>query len=447
MESDRAIITVSELNRTTREVLERAFGAIWVEGELSNVSRPRSGHLYFSLKDGKAQVRCAMFKGRNRALAFEPSDGPQVLVRARVGFYEPRGEVQLVVESMEEAGAGALQRAFDELKRRLAAEGLFDQELKRPLPRLPNRVGVITSATGAALRDILTVLGRRFPAIEVILYPVPVQGNDAAPAITRMLELAGRRNEVDVLIVGRGGGSLEDLWAFNEEPVARAIRACPIPVVSAVGHETDITIADFVADHRAATPSAAAELVSPNGARWVEQIDGLERRLQATVARHLRWLTERRNTLYTRLRDPRRRLQEQAQRLDELEGRLRRGMQRHIETARNQWRANRARLSSPERRLHQSCRQLDATLQRLHRAMAQSMRDRQQLYTLARRRLDALSPERVLERGYAILENDQGRVIRQPAEAPAGSRLQARLGQGRLTLDVVATQSDTGSKS
>ncbi|MFO8155244.1 MAG: exodeoxyribonuclease VII large subunit [Pseudomonadota bacterium] len=440
----RPVISVSELNRTARQTLERAFGGVWVEGELSNVSRPRSGHIYFSLKDGQAQVRCAMFRGRNRLLDFEPCDGQQVVVRARVGFYEARGEFQLVVESMEESGAGELRRAFEALKKQLAAEGLFDAERKRPLPRLPNRVGVITSATGAALRDILTVLGRRFPAIEVVVYPVAVQGDEAAPAIVRMLELAARRAEVDVLLVGRGGGSLEDLWAFNEESVARAIAACPLPVVAAVGHETDVTIADFVADQRAATPSAAAELVSPDGAAWLEQVVGLERRLRATMARRLERLRERRAGLLRRLRDPRRRLQEQAQRLDELESRLRRGMTRALEARRHHRDNLHRRLRHPARQLAAAHETRARLHHRLERALHQRLRAHEQRLTLAVRQLDALRPTRVLERGYAILENDHGRVVRAPADAPPGTRLTARLASGRLTVAVVDHPEDTG---
>src|SRR5271156_2319974 len=262
--SDRDIYTVSRLNREVRVLLERGFGSLWLEAEISNFARPSSGHWYFSLKDASAQVRCCMFRQRNMLLGFAPRDGQKVLVRARIGLYEPRGESQLIVDHMEDAGLGALKRQFEELSAKLSQEGLFAAERKRPLPGLPRRIGVITSPTGAAIRDILHILARRFPTAAVLIYPVPVQGAAAAPAITAALDLAGARAECDVLIVARGGGSLEDLWAFNDERVARAMYHCPIPIVTGIGHEVDITIADFVADVRAPTPSAAAELVVPD---------------------------------------------------------------------------------------------------------------------------------------------------------------------------------------
>src|SRR5580692_12739975 len=275
----RDVYSVSRLNREVRTLLERGFGMIWLEGEISNFSRPSSGHWYFSLKDAGAQVRCAMFRQRNMSCTFTARDGQKVLVRARIGLYEPRGEFQLLVEHMEDAGLGALRRRFDELAAKLAAEGLFAPERKRPLPGLPKRIGVITSPSGAAIHDILHVLARRFAAIPVLLYPVAVQGAAAAAEIVAALNLAGRRAECDVLILARGGGSLEDLWAFNDEALARAIAASPIPVVSGIGHETDFTIADFAADVRAPTPSAAAELV-------VRSRDEFERHI-AVHQRHL----------------------------------------------------------------------------------------------------------------------------------------------------------------
>ena len=255
---DRDIYSVSRLNREVRVLLERGFGSLWLEAEISNFARPSSGHWYFSLKDAAAQVRCAMFRQRNMLCAFTARDGQKVLVRARIGLYEPRGEYQLIVDHMEDAGLGALKRQFEELSAKLKQEGLFAAERKRPLPSLPRRIGIITSPTGAAVRDILHVLARRFPATAVLIYPVSVQGAQAAAEIVAALEMTGRRAECDVLILARGGGSLEDLWAFNDERVARAIATCPIPVISAVGHEMDITVCDAVADLRAATPSAAA---------------------------------------------------------------------------------------------------------------------------------------------------------------------------------------------
>ena len=297
---ERRILSVSGLNREARRIVETGLGTVWVEGEISNLSRPSSGHLYWSLKDAEAQVRCAMFRMATRGLGFELANGQQVLVRARASVYEARGEYQLVVDYVEEAGEGVLRRRFEELKRRLAAEGLFDASRKIPLPKLPRRIGVITSPTGAALRDVLIALRRRFPATAVLIYPTPVQGAGAAEEIARTLALADRRADCDVLILTRGGGSLEDLWSFNEEVVARAIAALKLPVIVGVGHEIDFTIADFVADLRAPTPSQAAELAVPDQREWTKRFAGCEqqlgyvtRRRIATEQRHFAMLAHR----------------------------------------------------------------------------------------------------------------------------------------------------------
>src|SRR5271169_6511604 len=330
--ADRDIYSVSRLNREVRVLLERGFASLWLEAEISNLARPGSGHWYFSLKDSAAQVRCCMFRQRNMLTAFAPQDGQKVLVRARIGLYEARGEYQLVIDHMEDAGLGALKRQFEELAAKLAAEGLFAPERKRPLPTLPSRIGVITSPTGAAVRDILHVLARRFAAVPVLLYPVAVQGAAAAAEIIAALALAGRRAECDVLILARGGGSLEDLWAFNDEALARAIVASPIPIVSGVGHEIDFTIADFAADVRAPTPSAAAEIVVPDAQEWLKTIRTLGARLRQGMRRRLtdrrerlRWLTGR-----AALVSPTARLAQQMQSLDDLEDRLTRGMYQRL---------------------------------------------------------------------------------------------------------------------
>jgi exodeoxyribonuclease VII large subunit len=262
--TSREIYSISELNSEARVLLEKRFPLIWVEGEISNLARPASGHIYFSLKDEAAQVRCAMFKMHNRLVNFQPKNGQQVLARVRISLYEARGEFQLIVEHMEETGDGALRRQFELLKQKLFEEGLFDEAHKQALPFLPTQLGVITSPSGAAIRDILSVLKRRFPGIPVLIYPVPVQGTEAPQAIVESIHSAAKCQDCDLLILARGGGSLEDLWAFNEETVARAINACPIPIVTGIGHEIDFTIADFVADYRAPTPSAAAEFISPD---------------------------------------------------------------------------------------------------------------------------------------------------------------------------------------
>ncbi|MBN8280293.1 MAG: exodeoxyribonuclease VII large subunit, partial [Gammaproteobacteria bacterium] len=281
----KQVLSVSQLNRLARQLLESDLPQLWVEGEISNLARPASGHLYFSLKDDRAQIRCALFKGRGRGPAPSVTNGLQVIARGRVSLYEPRGDYQLIVDHLEPAGEGLLRRRLEELKQKLAAEGLFDEARKRDLPALPRRIGVVSSPSGAAIRDVLHVLARRFPAIPVVLYPVQVQGEQAKHDIVEALRLAAARAECDVLVLCRGGGSLEDLWAFNEEIVARAIAACPIPVVAGVGHEVDVTVADLVADVRAPTPSGAAELVVPDARDWFRRLAVLERRLEVTIRR------------------------------------------------------------------------------------------------------------------------------------------------------------------
>lgn len=438
---ERDIYTVSRLNREARALLEISFPLLWVEGEISNLSRPSSGHLYFSLKDETAQVRCAMFRQRNQYLSFAPKDGAHVLARVRVSLYEGRGEFQLIVEHMEEAGYGALQRAFEQLKNRLAAEGLFDQAHKKTLPALPHCIGVVTSPTGAAIRDILSILQRRFPSIPVLIYPVPVQGSDAAGEIARMIHLAARRRECDVLILARGGGSLEDLWAFNEEIVARAIYDCDIPIVTGIGHEIDFTIADFVADQRAATPSAAAELVSPNRGDWAERVLRLGIRL-ANLARN-RLTRRRENLLWLEKRltqqHPGQRLQRQTQRLDELEQRLRHAHRVHL-------RHIHGRLGELTARLHRhipvhKLAQLEvrcATLsQRLHSSMGRALERRQQQLAVLSRALEVVSPLATLGRGYAIVVRvPDGALLRSVRAVATGGRVETRLADGSLVCRV-----------
>ncbi|HEY1992359.1 MAG TPA: exodeoxyribonuclease VII large subunit, partial [Gammaproteobacteria bacterium] len=373
----RRILSVSELNRAARGVLEGGFPLLWVEGEISNLAQPGSGHLYFSLKDAQAQVRCALFRNRGMLLRFKPANGMKVLVRGRVSLYEPRGDYQFLVESMEDAGHGALQRAFEALKERLAREGLFDAALKRPLPEVPKTIGVVTSSTGAAIRDILSVIRRRHPLARVIVYPVPVQGEGAAAKIAAMLGLASRRAECEVLILARGGGSLEDLWAFNEEPVARAIRASAVPVVSGVGHEIDFTIADFAADLRAPTPTGAAELVTPDLSDWrrlfeahTDRLYQAKLRLLQNLRRRLDWCGERLRQLH-----PGRVLRDRSQRLDELQLRLERCARSHLRHERARLTALHAALRehSPRQRLHRASDRLIALEQRLRSAARANM--------------------------------------------------------------------------
>ena len=441
----RDVYTVSRLNLDARAVLEEAFSTVWIEGEVSNLARPRSGHIYFTLKDEHCQVRCAMFRMHNRSLGFAPEDGMQVLAHAKVSLYPERGEFQLIVQYMEEAGAGALRRAFDALKHRLGAEGLFDAEHKRPLPALPQCVGVVTSPTGAAVRDVLSVLGRRFPAVPVVLYPVPVQGAGAAAAIARMLDVACERAECDVLIVTRGGGSLEDLWAFNEEVVARAMHRASIPIISGVGHEIDFTIADLVADLRAPTPSAAAESVVPDANEWAAKYRGFETRLVAVMRRALSARRGEVRTLAKRLVHPRRRLFDHSQRLDAMTMRLSRAAGAGVRERRARLSTVAARLArhAPDRMV-QAHRARCASLEhRLLMATRTALTERRTRVSALERALGAFGPQATLERGYSILlRADDRHVVRGAHEVRPGERLRARLARGALDLDVATVDPD-----
>jgi exodeoxyribonuclease VII large subunit len=433
------IFTPSGLNRLVRDLLEDALPmGVWIEGELSNVSRPASGHVYFTLKDASAQVRCAMFRMAASRLRFRPADGMHVLMRAKVGLYEARGEFQLVADHMEPAGEGALQREFEQLKARLGAEGLFDQERKRELPAFPRRIGVITSPSGAAIRDVLSVLGRRLGLAEVDVLPVPVQGREAPPAIAAMLRRASASGRYDVILVTRGGGSLEDLWAFNDEAVARAIHASAVPVVSAVGHEVDFTIADFVADLRAATPSAAAELLVPDGADLARQLDRLRQRMTTLMTRRLQAAAQRADHWQARLnaQRPQARLARDAQRLEGLRRRLlvsvsQANALRHARLDRLQ-----ARLAAqhPKGRLAPSTLRIAQLRQRMATAMSRRLeRDRLRLTEQART-LHAVSPLATLERGYAIVFDQRDAVVKHAGDVAAGDRLRVMLGDGELKV-------------
>ena len=441
--ADRDIYTVSRLNREVRALLDRGFGVLWLEAEISNFARPSSGHWYFSLKDAGAQVRCAMFKQRNSLCSFTARDGQKVLVRARIGLYEPRGEYQLIVEHMEDTGLGALKRQFEELAAKLSAEGLFAQERKRPLPTLPKRIGVITSPTGAAVQDILQVLKRRFPAVPVLIYPVSVQGTQAAGEIVAALKLAGRRAECDVLILARGGGSLEDLWAFNDETLARTIVASSIPVVSGVGHEVDFTIADFAADVRAPTPSAAAEIVVPEAGDWFRTFGNFGQRLRKALQRRLGDCNERLRWLMGRAAQvsPTARLTQQMQRLDDLEQRLLRGLRQDLSHRKTLLAEKRSRLweSSPVARVQASVSRHDALLARLQGAGLEAVRRARERLVPLVRTLHAVSPLATLGRGYAIVSAESGEILRDAQNATPGTVINARLaaGQIRATVDSI----------
>jgi exodeoxyribonuclease VII large subunit len=444
--AQREVYSVSRLTAEVRLLLEGQFPLIWVEGEISNLARPGSGHWYFSLKDSAAQVRCAMFRGRNQFLRFRPADGQQVLVRARVSLYEARGEFQLVVEHMEEAGHGALQRAFEALKGRLAAEGLFDAALKRTPPPFPRRLALVTSPTGAAARDVLSVLRRRFPGLEVRLYAVPVQGAGAAERIAAALARAGSpESGCDVIVLTRGGGSLEDLWAFNEEIVARAIRASAVPVVTGVGHEIDFTIADFAADLRAPTPSAAAELSSPDRTELATRFRLLGRRLGQLLGADLRRREERLRHLVQRLQrcHPQTRLNQRAQRLDELDVRLRRAQQRLIEAraARLREAVRGLHAHSPQRRLAALEQQAAVLASRLRAQLTQRLGEQRVRIEALARALHALSPLATLGRGYAIVSRERdGAIVRHSHDVAPDEQLRARLAEGALLCRVEAVE-------
>ena len=393
---DRAPYTVSRLNQEARILLEQEFPMLWVQGEVSNLSRPASGHLYFTLKDANAQVRCALFQ--NRALLFRdcPRNSQQVLLRGRISLYEARGDFQLIVDYVEEAGAGALRRAYDELRLRLEREGIFASEHKRPLPPFPRRIGVITSASGAAIHDVLSVLNRRCPHLPVMIYPVPVQGEDAAERIANAIRQAAERQDCQVLLLVRGGGSLEDLSAFNQESVARAIFACPIPLVTGIGHESDVTIADFAADLRAATPTAAAELASPDRLEGLHQLRRLAERLENAVRR--------------RLAGQRQKFEELARWLDRLQ---------------------------PRRRLQAHSQRVDLLEQQFQTAIRQRLNTAaQQLQNLSSQ-LRALSPLATLQRGYAIARQPpDGAILRRADQAHIGDTVEILLGEGRLCCEI-----------
>jgi exodeoxyribonuclease VII large subunit len=432
------VFTVTTLNRQVRTLLEAGMGLVWVEGEISNLARPVSGHLYFTLKDDKAQVSCALFKPRHRTADFTIENGLQVKIRAAVSLYEPRGNYQLLVEHIEPAGLGALQRAFEQLKLRLEQAGLFAQANKKSLPAFPNRIGVITSATGAAVHDILKVLKRRFPAIPVVIYPTLVQGSEAAQKIVRALQLAQQHNTCDVLIVARGGGSLEDLWPFNEENVARALFECKIPVITGVGHEIDVTIADFVADERAPTPSAAAERVSPDRSQWLARLQQLHTRLFHT--KQQQWLLrhQRLQTLKHRLRHPLHTLQLQKQRVDELLLRLKHIIQQRLFNQHQTLNHYVVALKQQDPRIcvqrYQQANQY--YYQQLHQSIKTYLGQWQLKLAHGQQNLHTVSPLATLQRGYAIIETPNEVIVRHAQNVTIGSKITARLSEGTLLCTV-----------
>ncbi len=431
----REVYTVSELNRKVRLLLEDCFPEIWVEGEVSNVSKPASGHCYFSLKDEHSQIRCALFRGRRRLMDFDPEDGNHVLVRAQATLYETRGDFQLVIQHIEDAGEGRLRRAFDALKRKLEQEGLFDVQHKQNLPWLPRRVGIITSPSGAAIRDIVSTFLRRFPAIPLLVYPVAVQGRGAAGEIVDALRLAAKHGECDVLILARGGGSLEDLWSFNEESVARAIFDCPIPVVTGIGHEIDFTIADFVADRRAATPTAAAEVVSPEASELIERITALYQHLDRRMSHYLERASQHVDWLTKRITHPRQRLAQARQRslslCDALHRVTREKLLRRLASLGEiQGRIMRRNPVARMQILEQEVENFGFRM--AHAINARIARDQHRL-SAAAGRLHGMSPLATLQRGYALVVGPRDdRLITDARQVKRDDRVRVRLARGQL---------------
>ncbi|NIX91563.1 exodeoxyribonuclease VII large subunit [Pseudomonas fulva] len=434
---DRDVLTVSQLNGRARVLLEDVFRSVWVEGEISNLARPASGHMYFTLKDSGAQVRCALFRQSATRVRQALRDGMAVRVRGKVSLFEGRGDYQLILDTVEPAGDGALRLAFEALKEKLGAEGLFSTDSKRALPAHPQRIGIITSPTGAVIRDIISVFARRAPQVELNLIPTAVQGREAIAQIVRAIRLADSRG-FDALILARGGGSLEDLWCFNEEAVARAVAACKTPIVSAVGHETDVSISDFVADVRAPTPSAAAELLAPDNSGLQHRLDGLQRRLTLRMQNRLVHDRLRLESLIRRLRHPGERLRQQAQRLDDLDMRLRRAFLHNLNQRRERLVRLETRLAAqhPGRTLALLGQRLDSLAERLPRAMRDVLKDRRQRFQAQLQTLQIVSPLATLARGYSILLDEQGQAIRSAEQTRNGQRLTARLNEGELQVRV-----------
>ncbi|RUR33283.1 exodeoxyribonuclease VII large subunit [Vreelandella andesensis] len=433
-------LSVSQLNQRAKQTLERDVGEVWVEGELSNVSRPASGHIYFTLKDDRAQIRCALFRQRARFVAAPMRDGDQVKLRGRVSLFEPRGDYQLIADAVQAAGLGELLAAFERLKAQLDSEGMFANT--RPLPFPPRKILILSSASGAAIRDVLAVLEARWPLADVTLIPVSVQGTEAAPAMISALGLLNRQARLDpdqdVVLITRGGGSLEDLWAFNNEHLARAIFHSRLPVMSAVGHEVDVTLADFAADMRAPTPSAAAERLVPDQQALKQQLTQAESRLMRAMQARLERDSQRLDTLRARLRHPGEQLNLQRQHVTGLSQRLQRAMQQNIEQQQARVMQLSKRLTSQDMaRLHRTEQTRVSQLQRrLATAMQRALEVRQSQLSSAARELHAISPLAVLGRGYAIAQDEKGNVIRRADDTAPGQKLSLRLGEGRLNVEV-----------
>ncbi|AUD79288.1 exodeoxyribonuclease VII large subunit [Kangiella profundi] len=435
----RKIYSVSELAFKVRKQLEDVIGQIWITGEISNLALPASGHWYFTLKDNGAQLRCAIFKNRNRSARFTPEDGQQVLLRAKLSLYEPRGDIQLIGEYVEPAGEGALQIAFNRLKEKLQAEGLFAPELKRPIPKYPKKIGIITSPSGAAIKDVLSVLKRRMPQIPVIIYPSQVQGEKAAKTLIEQLEAANQHAECDVLLITRGGGSLEDMWCFNDETLARKIRESKIPVVSAVGHEVDTSISDWVADLRAPTPSAAAELLVPDQADLRHKLIQLERRLIGEFEHKIQVAQSKLDTLIARIVHPKQQLNHYKIELHSLNKSLINAQKYLMQTKQGEFKDLQSRLHSynPKLQLNQAKTSLQQANKNLKQSWNYLLKQKQQSLALKAQKLNNISPLATLERGYTITEDETGKAITSAAKANKAKYLTTRFADGEVKSKVI----------
>lgn len=433
--NEPSVLSVEQLNIYIKQLLEGQVGMVWVKGEISNFKAHTSGHFYFSLKDSKSQITAVMFRGHNSRLKFKPTDGMEVIVRGRITVYEPRGNYQLMCEMMEPVGAGALQKAFEQLKAKLKAEGLFESTRKRPIPTFPRHIAIVTSPTGAAIRDILNVLSRRAKSIQVTVVPTLVQGEAAAPQLREAFKKATALPGVDVIIVGRGGGSIEDMWCFNDEALARMIAASPVPVISAVGHEIDFTIADFVADLRAPTPSAAAELVAKSSGELATRVQSLERMLYLSFEKKMKYLKEKVMGLSKRLVDPQRRLQDLELRNDDLLNRLEFAIHRFLNEKTHRVELLTEKLGSPEDLIEQRKKDLEFLKARSEKALLFSIEKKKSSMSRLMGILDSLSPLKVVERGYSIVTK-QNEVIKSATQVHKGDLVDIRLAQGSLTAIV-----------
>jgi len=438
-DSESRVLSVEQLNRQIRQLIEGELATVWVQGELSNFKAHTSGHFYFSLKDAKSQIRAVMFRGNNARLKFKPQDGMEVIIRGRVTVYEPRGDYQITCEMMEPVGAGALQKAFEQLKAKLKTEGLFEAARKRPIPVLPRHVAIVTSPTGAAIRDMLNVLNRRNKTVRITLVPTNVQGESAAPQIVAALNTAFRLPDLDVIIIGRGGGSIEDLWAFNDETLARTISSSPVPVISAVGHEIDFTISDFVADLRAPTPSAAAELVVKSSEDLTQKLKLLDRILSVSIQKQIRTDHHRLMTAIGRLVDPKRKLQDLIQKADDLQNRLQLSVLRYFDKRRMTLKLTIQKIPRPDAVLNANRKELEFLMSQLKSLYSRSFENRKFRLQQAMSLLHGLSPLQVVERGYSVTMKGT-EVIKDAQQVKPKDEITIHLMKGQVTALVTSTQ-------